>query len=248
MCGQEGLRGDGDFGAAGGGGVVDAVGCVVRGDGDERGFGGEVEPALFGFDVADEFGVVFSSGPREAGADGGDADSFVAEFGVQTFGESDESELCGGVRQQVRHRKFAADAGNVRDGCAARPSRKRCLFSEMGQRGPGGVERGEEGDLQRALEGFGCLGFDGADLDCAGIVDEHVDATETGDGLGDEATAFAGFGEIGRDQMEVFGPEVRMLGEQRGLGALEFLAIARGEDEANWTLCEPLGDGKAEAA
>ena len=64
------MWGDGDFGAACGYGVVDAVGGVVCCDGDAWGGGGAHEPAAFGFDVAYEFGVVFAAGAHEAGADG----------------------------------------------------------------------------------------------------------------------------------------------------------------------------------
>ena len=53
-------------------------------------------------DIADELGVIFAAGAHQAGADGGDADAFVAEFGVEAFGEADEGELGGGVGEQVR--------------------------------------------------------------------------------------------------------------------------------------------------
>ena len=82
----------------------------IGGDGDAGGGGGEDEPAALGFDVADELGVVFAAGAHEAGADGGDADAFVAQLGVQAFGEADEGELGGGVGQHVRHGDLAADA------------------------------------------------------------------------------------------------------------------------------------------
>ena len=100
-------------------GGVDAVGGVLRGGGDDGCGGGEVEPAAFKFDVADELSVSLAAGAHQAGADGGDADSFVAEFGVEAFGESDQRELCGGVRQHVRHGQFAADGGDIDDAGAS---------------------------------------------------------------------------------------------------------------------------------
>ena len=79
---------------------------------------------LLGFDVADELGVVFAAGAHEAGADGGDADAFVAELGVEAFGEADEGELGGGVGEHVGDGDLAADGGDVDDGGAARSSRE----------------------------------------------------------------------------------------------------------------------------
>ncbi len=49
--GEPGLRGDGDLGAAGGYGVVDSVGGVADGGGEDGGLGGEVEPSLLFFCV-----------------------------------------------------------------------------------------------------------------------------------------------------------------------------------------------------
>ena len=40
----------------------------------------KLNQAFSGVDVADELGVGFAAGAHEAGADGGDADAFVAEF------------------------------------------------------------------------------------------------------------------------------------------------------------------------
>ena len=68
--------------------MEDFVGSVFGGDSDAGGVGGEVEPAAFEFDVAYDFGVVFSAGAHEAGADGGDSNALVAKFGVEAFGES----------------------------------------------------------------------------------------------------------------------------------------------------------------
>ena len=73
---EPGLGADGDLGAVGGGGAIDAV-------------GGEAEPLLFGFDIADELRVGFAAGVHEAGADGGDGDVFLAELDMQAFAEAD---------------------------------------------------------------------------------------------------------------------------------------------------------------
>jgi len=207
--------------------VEDAVGCVLGRDGDAGGVGGEVEPAAFELYVTGEVGVVFSSGAHEAGADGGDADAFVAELGVEAFGEADEGELGGGVGKHVGDGDLAADARDVDDGGAA-VAREWGLRAQVREGGPGGVEGGEKVDLHGALEDVEGLGFDGADVDDAGVVDEDVDAAEAGDGFGDEALRFFGLGEVGGDQVEVFWAEVGKLGEEGGLGLLELGEIAGG--------------------
>jgi len=229
------------------GGGVDFVGGVFSGGGDAWSVGGEVEPAAFELDVADELGVGFAAGAHESGADGGDADSFVAEFGVEAFGEADEGELGGGVRQHVWDSQLAAYGGDI-DDAGATGAGDRLLGAEVWERGPGGVEGGEEVDLHGALEGCGGLGFDGADLDDASVVDEDVDATETGDGFGDEALALGGLSEVGGDEVEVFRGEVWVVVDEGGLGLLELGAGAGGEDELYGLLGEAGGDGEAEAA
>ena len=122
------------------------------------------------------------------------------------------------------------------------------LGAQVGEGGPGGVEGGEEVDLHGALEDLEGLGFDGADVEDAGVVDEDVDAAEAGDGFGDEALGFGGLGEVGGDEVEVVGLEVGELGEEGGLGVLELGEIAGGEDEADGVVSEAGGDGEAQAA
>ncbi len=87
------------------------------GDGgrDEGGVGAEVEPRVFLVALAGEVGMVLAAGTHEAGADGGDADAFVAELGVEAFGEAGEGELGGDVGEQVRDGDLAADGGDVDD-------------------------------------------------------------------------------------------------------------------------------------
>lgn len=112
------MRGDGDLGATVDDGIVDAVGGVTGRGGDNGGRGGEGEPAILGGLVADEGGLDMRASTHEAGADGGDPDTLVAEFGVEAFGEADESKLTGDIGQHVRDRDFAADGGDVDDGRA----------------------------------------------------------------------------------------------------------------------------------
>ena len=83
------MRGDGDFGAASGYGVVDFVGGVVDGGGEAGGPGGEGEPELLLFTLAGVMGVGLTASAHETGTDGGDADALVAEFGVEALGEAD---------------------------------------------------------------------------------------------------------------------------------------------------------------
>ena len=221
------MRGDRDFGAAAGYGVEDSVGGVAGGDGEARSFGGEGEPAALELYVAYDVDVVFAAGAHQAGADGGDADAFVAELGVEAFGEADQGEFCGGVGEHVGDGHLAADGSDVDDGGAA-GSGERDLLAEVREGGPGGVEGGEEVDLHGALEDFKGLGFDGADVDDAGVVDEDVDAAIALDGFVDEALGFFGLGEVGGDEVEVFGLEVGVLGEEGFLGLLELGHVARG--------------------
>jgi len=109
------LWGDGDFGAAGGYGVVDFVGGVVDGRCEDWGPGGEGEPLLLFFGLAGVVGVGFAASAHEARADSGDADALVAKFGVEAFGEADEGKLAGDVGEHVGHGEFATDAGDVDD-------------------------------------------------------------------------------------------------------------------------------------
>ena len=232
--------------------MEDSVGGVAGGDCEAGSFGGEGKPAALEFYVAYDVDVVFAAGAHEAGADGGDANAFVAELGVEAFGESYEGELCGGVGKHVGDGHLAADGSDVDDGGAA-GSGEGDLFTQVREGGPGGVEGGEEVDLHGALEDVEGLGFDGAYVDDAGVVDQDVDAAEAGDGFVDEALGFLGLGEVGGYEVEVFGLKVGVLGEEGFLGLLELSHVAGSEDEAGgWlgrgTGGEAGGDGEAEAA
>ncbi len=144
----------------------------------------------------------FAASSHEAGADRSDAHAFVAEFGVETFGETDEGEFAGDIGEHVGHGEFAADAGDVDDGCVFVSG---LPVEEMGKRGVRGVEGGEEvGGHGAAVSGDGLV-FDGADFDDAGVVDEDVDAAEVADGVVDEGDGLGGVGEVGGDEEDVVG-------------------------------------------
>ena len=101
--GKPGLRGDGNFGAASGYGVVDFAGGAADRGGEDGGSRGEGEPALFLLNAAGESGMGFAAGAHEAGTDCSDADAFAAQLGVQALGEADERELAGDIREHVGH-------------------------------------------------------------------------------------------------------------------------------------------------
>ena len=239
------MRGDGDLGAAGGYGVVDLVGGVGDGGCEDRGSGGEFEPALFFDGAAGVAGVDFAAGAHEAGADGGDADAFVAEFGVEAFGEADEGELAGDIGEHVRHGELAADAGDVDDGGVAVDG---VAVEQVGERGVGGVEGGEEVGGHGAAVGGDGLVFDGADLDDAGVVDEDVDAAEVADGVVDEHGGLGGVGEVGWEEEDVVGGLDGVAREEGVAGVGEFFDVAGDEDELCSGAAVAVGEGEAEAA
>jgi len=243
--GEPGLWSDGDLCAASGDGVEDAVGSALGGGGEDGGFGGDVEPGLFAGDLTGEFGVGFAAGAHEAGADGGDADAFVAELGVEAFGEAGEGELAGDVGEHVGHGELAADAGDVDDagvGCVAGAA------EEIGQRGVGGVEGGEEVDVHGAVEGVEGLVFDGADFDDSGIVDEDVDFSEGPKRGLDETGGLVGVGEVGGDEEDVVFVAQGAAVEEGLAGAGELVFVAGGEDEIGSGAGVALGESEAEAA
>ncbi len=118
-CGEPGLGSDGDLGRARGHGVEDGVGGVLGAGGDEGRGRSHREPLEFFLRLAGELGLDGGAGAHEAGADGGDADAFEAELGVEAFGEAGEGELAGDVGEQMGDGDFAANRGDVDDGCAA---------------------------------------------------------------------------------------------------------------------------------
>lgn len=200
---------------------------------------------LLFFCLAGVFGVGLAAGAHEARADGGDADAFVAELGVEAFGESYESEFAGDVREHVRHGELAADAGDVDDGCVLVSG---FAVEQMRERGVGGVKRGEEvGGHGSAIGGDGLV-FYGADFEDAGVVDEDVDAAEVADGVVDEQGGLGGVGEVGGDEEDIVGGQDGAAIEEGVAGGDEFFDVASGEDEFGSGAGVAFGEGEAEAA
>ena len=197
-------------------------------------------------DLPVKLGVGFAAGAHEAGADGGDADAFVAELGMEAFGEADESELAGDVGEQVGHGELAADAGDVDDGGVARAAG--LAAEQVGESGVGGVEGGEEVGGHGAAVGGEGLVFDGADLDDAGVVDEDVDAAEVADSVVDQHGGLDGVGEIGGNEKNVVGGLDGAAVEEGVACGDELVKIAGGEDKSGSGLSVALGERETEAA
>jgi len=187
--------------------------------------------------------VDFAAGAHEAGADGGDADTFVAEFGVEAFGEADEGELAGDVWEHVRHGELAADAGDVDDGGVAVD---RVAVEEVGKRGVGGVEGGEEVGGHGAAIGGDRLVFNGADLDDTGVVYEDIDAAEVADGVVDEHGGLGGVGEVAWKQEDIVGGLDGFAREESVAGVGEFFYVAGDEDDLCSGAAVAVGEGEAE--
>ena len=244
--GEPGLRGDRDLGAADAGGVEDAVGCVLRGGGDDGSFSSGVEPAELLFGLAGELGLDGGAGAHQARADGGDADAFETELGVEAFGEAGESEFAGDVGEQMWDGDLASDGGDVDDRSASALALR--LREEAGEAGLDGVERGVEVGVHGAMKGFERLVLEGADLDDAGVVDEDVEATEAGVGLVDEVLDLGEIGEVCRDEEDLVGGRDTAFLEESLLGVIELDGIAGGEHEAGSGPAEAAGEREAEAA
>src|SRR5205085_931397 len=96
---------------------------------------------------------------------------FLDQLGPQSLRETGQGVLAGDVGQQVRDGDLAADGGNVDDAPLA-------AAAHAGQGGQGGVQgRPEVGLHARLVIGDGHY-FHRADLDDAGVVDQHVDAAQ----------------------------------------------------------------------
>ncbi len=240
------MGGDGDLGAAGGGGVVDAVGGVLATGGESGCGGAEGEPLELFFGLSGEGGLDGGAGAHEAGADGGDADAFLAELGVEAFGEAGEGELAGDVGEEVGDGDLAADGGDVDDRGAATVAF--FLREHAGEGGLDGVEGGVEVGVHGAVEGFERLVFEGADLDDAGVVDEDVEAAEAGVGLLDDVCGLRGVGEVGGDEEDVVCGGDGSGFEEGCLCAGELVGVAGGEDEAGAGFAEAMRESEAEAA
>ena len=196
--------------------------------------------------MAGELGLDAGAGAHEARADGGDADAFVAEFGVEALGEAGEGEFAGDVGQEVGDGDLSADRGDVDDGGFAAVDF--ALLEHAGEGGANGVEGGVKVGVHGALEGDERLVFDGSDLDDAGVVDEDIEAAEVGEGLVDEVAGLRRIGEVGADEQDVLGG-LDGAGIEEGLaGAGELILVAGGEDEAIAGATEAVGESEAETA
>ena len=210
-------------------------------------FAPSVKPALLFVALAGEGSMLLAAGAHQARADGGDANAFEAQLGVQAFGEASERKFRGDVREQVRHGNLAADGGDVDDGAMAADSVDR-RAEQIRNRGVDGVQRGEKVGLHGAVIGVDGLVAEGADLDDSGVVDKDVEPAEVADGLVDEERRLRGIGEVAGDKKDV----VRV-GDVAGFEKLaacfeEFFAIARGEDKAHTGAAEAVGERESQAA
>jgi hypothetical protein len=169
----------------------------------------------------------------------------VAEFGVEAFGEADESELAGDVGKHVGHGEFAADAGDVDDGGI---TVDRIAEEKVRESSVGGVERGEEvGGHGAAVGGEGLI-FDGAYFDDAGVVDEDVDAAEVADGVVDEHDGLGGVGEVRGDEEDIVGGVDGFAIEEGVAGGDKFVEVTGGENEPGAGAGVAFGECETEAA
>ena len=187
----------------------------------------------------------FATGAHEAGTDGGDADAFVAELGVEAFGEADEGEFTGHVREHVGHGEFAADAGDVDDGGVAVD---RIAAEKVRESGVGRVEGREEVGGHGAAVGGEGLVFDGSYFDDPGVIDEDVDAAEVADGVVDEHDGLGGVGEVGGDEEDVVGGLDGFAIEESVAGGDEFFLVTGSEDEFGSGAGVTFGECETEAA
>ena len=194
--GKPRLRRNGDLRTSGRYGRIDAVGGVAHRGRDNGCGGGEGEPARFLMLIAYKADVDVRAGAHEAGADGSDADAFMAKLSVKALRETDEGEFAGDVGQKMRHGNFASDGCDVDDGGGALVRDAQ----HVRQRGLGSVERAEEiGGHGTPVGGEGLV-FHRADFNDAGVVDEDIDATEVCDGVIDEVFGLFGVAEVGGDE------------------------------------------------
>lgn len=246
-CGEGGLGSDGDLGATGGDGAKDAVGGVGGAGGDEWCDGAEGEPAELLIWLAGEAGLNEGAGAEEAGIHGGDADAFLAEFGVQALREADEGELACAVGEQMGNGNLASDAGDVDD--AAGGLLAECVALEhVRENGLDGVQRSVEMGFDGALEGVEGLVLEGGYLNDAGVVDEDIELAEGRDCVLDGGDGLCAVGDVGGDEQDAGGVMDGAALEQKLAGAGELVQVAGYEGDAAAGAGETLGEAKAEAA
>ncbi len=217
--------GDGDSGFAG-----VALLAVVHAVGEGAG-------AADSFGIGGELGHVFQSSAGEIGAEGAgfDDENFDIE-GLHLEGESFrktfEGKLGGRVGAEAGKGELTADAADVDDGAGA-------LGAEGRQEGAGDGDGAEEVGFKLGAEfGFGGF-FDSADGAIAGVVDEHVDATEVSESGAGGGGDLSRIGDIESERQDTIGGEGRDGGETGG--------VARGDDDAVALFDGICGEGLAEA-
>ena len=238
---------DGDLRAALRYGGEYSVGGVLWRGRDAGSFGAQIEPVTLRVGVAGELSMVFASGAHEAWADCGYANALATQLSVQAFREAGQGKLCGRVGQHVGNCEFAANGRDVHHHRATAPALRRGLRKQSRQGCPGGVERGEEVHAHGVLEDLGGEGLDGTDVDDAGVVDEHIDTSEAGKGLGDHALTLGRLRQVRGYEIEVFGAQMWMPLEQCVLRFKELVEAARGEYKVDGPLGETGGDLEAKA-
>ena len=195
------------------GGAVTAWSTARATDSGRRNRPASYSAALVGDDGALHVGV------GAPGIDGRDADAVRALLGAQGVGEGAERELARRVGAPARaggQPGSGVDADDVAAGGAQR-----------GQQEAGEFGDGDDVDLEGLPPLLGRAVLDGAEGTDAGGVDEHVEAVDAGDGVGEGARIgeldgpFAGAGQVGGDGLERVGvaaAEQEVVGGRQGLG------------------------------
>ena len=170
-------------------------GLVGAEPGDESGhflgFSGPAERHL----GVERPGVLNVSSRRDhAGRDRVDADLVLGQLEREPSGEHAERGLGGGVDGEVGARNVLVHGGDVDDRAAVAHSSRGSLCEQEARADvdrEGEVEVGG-GEVEERFRGHD-----------AGVLDEHVDAAELRDGLGDEALRPVGVGQVAVDPQAI---------------------------------------------
>ena len=182
----------------------------------------------FGLDA----GAAEKVGAEGTGLDDGDMDAERSEFRGERLREAFDGELAGVVVAPAGQADEAADGGEIDDVAAA-------LLAEVRQKRTSDAHQAEDIGLEHGHElVFGDL-FDRARETIARVVDEHIDRTEAGDGLGDDRVNLRGVGDI---ECERFGLAGILLFEVGNL-----VELARGGDDLAAGLEDLFGEDATEA-
>src|SRR4029079_13768304 len=96
--------------------------------GADRGYWQRVaktEPGVLGPVLALEAGIAGTPGTHKTGADGGNDNAVLGQFGPQALGQANQRKLAGAVGQQVRHADLAANRADVDDAARTPPAHLR---------------------------------------------------------------------------------------------------------------------------